>query len=189
MTRALWRVVGIAAVPLLLAACASGPVRIPRGAALDNGFELNGRFAVRYGEEAASGRLQWRHTTGEDDLTIASPLGQGLVSLVRRDSLFTLKTSDERTLTAPDAEDLTEQTLGWRLPVSGLPAWLRGRPAAGSEARYERDGQGKLLALMQDGWRVEYLDYFDGNELPSRLRLRSEGIEIRLVIDEWRATR
>jgi len=41
---------------------------------------------------------------------------------------------------------------------------------------------------MQDGWRVEYLDYFDGNELPSRLRLRGEGIEIRLVIDEWRAT-
>lgn len=175
------------AAAILLAGCATAPV--PRAATLDSGFEFNGRFAVHYGDEAASGRLQWRHTPAEDDLTISSPLGQGLVSLVRRDSIFTLKTSDNRTLTARQAEDLTEETLGWRLPVSGLPSWLRGRPSAGSVARYERGANGRLLALMQDGWRIEYLDYFDGDELPSRLRLHGEGIDIRLVIDEWRATK
>ena len=46
-------------VLLLLGACAQLETRIPE----DVEFDLSGRLAVRYGGEAFSGNLAWRHAS------------------------------------------------------------------------------------------------------------------------------
>lgn len=163
-----------------LAACASVAPLPPKAGE----FAVVGRVAVRYGEEAASGRVAWRHTEADDDLVLSTPLGQGIAEISRREGVYTLVGANRERLTATDPERLTEQALGYPLPLAGLPDWLRGRPQSGvaAETRYEG---GRLAELRQEGWTIEYLAYDDEGRLPQRMRLTRGALDIRLAIEEW----
>jgi len=150
---------------------------------LSSGFELTGRVAIRYGDEAASAKLQWRHSFGADDMLITNAIGQGIARITRLRGEVTLQTANARQFQAADAESLTEQALGWRLPLSGLPDWLRARASPGGTAQARAGADGRLLELHQDAWRIEYQEYRD--ERPVRLRLTRPNLELRLIIDAW----
>jgi outer membrane lipoprotein LolB len=146
---------------------------------------MSGRIAVRHRDEATSGNLAWRHSAARDELLISSPLGQGIARLLRDSGAATLITSDGIEHRAPDAAALTERVLGFRLPLAGLADWVQGRAAAGAFLpRY--DERGRLAALEQDGWTIEYLEYRDDGPRPARLRLSYPGLELRLAIAEWK---
>lgn len=174
----------LAAAALLLPACGLLETRV----ALERAeFELAGRIAVRFRDEASSGQIAWRHHGAGDELLITSALGQGVARIVRDGDAVTLTTSEPREYRATDAESLTEQVLGFRLPLAGLADWVRARLHAGSTAalaQYDLDG--RLATLEQAGWRIEYLAYGADGRLPSRLRLTYPGLELRLAISEWK---
>lgn len=178
--RAARTVCGVA-IALLLAACASPPQFERPGE--DVVFELSGRIAVKYRDEAASGTIAWRHSAARDEMLLSSPFGQGMGRIVRDRDQVTLTTSEGHDVTAADAESLTEQVLGFRIPLAGLADWVRGRPGPG-EARTRADAEGHLVELEQRGWKVEYLAY--EGKLPSRLRLLYPGVELRLAISDWK---
>src|SRR5262245_35688496 len=132
-------------------------------------FELNGRIAARYGKESFSGNVAWRHAERSDEMLLSTPLGQGVARIVREGDAIVLTTAEPREYRARDAESLTEQVLGFRVPLEGLALWVRGQPAPELEAR---------------GWKVEYLDH-DAERRPTRLRITYPGIELRLAISQW----
>jgi outer membrane lipoprotein LolB len=169
------------AAALAATACAELSTRAPDESVE---FELTARFAARYRDDAASGQLAWRHDAARDEVLISSPFGQGLARVTRRNALVTLVTADDRRYTAADAETLTEEVLGFRLPLRGLADWVRARPADVSPARLSYAGDGRLATLEQQGWRIEYLEYEGGR--PARLRLVYPGLELRLAISEWK---
>ena len=172
---------------LLLAGCAAVPqVPLPTGP-IGEDFYLSGRVSVKHGTEAVSGKISWQHHPDSDDLLLSNPFGQGVARIVRRDGLVTLTTSDQKVYQAKDVEDLTEQVLGWRLPLAGLPDWVRGRAAAGAPAQTRLDGSNRLAQLRQSGWLVEFLEYQSEGGPPVLLRLSRDDAQIRLVIDQWRA--
>ena len=133
-------------------------------------FELAGRIAVRYRAEASSGNIAWRHAAAADELLLTNALGQGVARLVRDGNQYLLTGSDGREHRAADSESLTEQVLGFRVPLEGLAEWVRGRPAPALEGR---------------GWRVEIQEY-DAERRPRRLRITYPEIEIRLAISAWK---
>jgi outer membrane lipoprotein LolB len=177
---AMRRAVTYALAALLLAGCAQLETR-PTG---KTEFELAGRIAARYGDESFTGNLAWRHAKDADEMLITSPLGQGVARIVREGDKVTLTTAEPREYRAEDAESLTEQVLGFRLPLDGLADWVRGRPSPATPAREERSADGRLRRLEQRSWRIEYQEY--AGELPSRLRLLYPGIELRLAITQWK---
>ncbi|HMH63657.1 MAG TPA: lipoprotein insertase outer membrane protein LolB [Bradyrhizobium sp.] len=164
---------------LVLGACASLP---DAGSPLPGGFELSGRVAVRHGKDAASGRIFWRHSDDSDDLLITSPIGQGIARISRERDRFRLVTGDNKEYRAADAESLTEQALGWRLPLDGLSDWVQARASPGRPAEI-RGEQDNGLQIRQDGWQVAYEEF--RGEKPFRMRLKREDIEIVLVVDQW----
>jgi outer membrane lipoprotein LolB len=168
------------AATMLLAACTTPGFLLPPK---DLEFELGGRIAMKYRDEAASGNIAWRHGLREDELLLTSPLGQGLARLVRTGDDITLTTQDGREFRAKDAESLTEQALGFRLPLAGLADWVRARPAPGA-AVTRKDAEGRLAQIEQFGWKVEYLEY--AGKLPSRLNLTYPGVQLRLAISDWK---
>jgi outer membrane lipoprotein LolB len=176
---------GLAA--LALAGCATlaptAPAPVP--ARLEEAFQLNGRFAVRFGSEGGSGRIAWEHTPATDDLTVLSPIGQGLARIVRKDGIYTFTSSGRPPETDRDPEALTARTLGWRLPIGGLPYWISARAQPGSPATIERGPNGRPAVLEQAGWRIEYQSYHVENGLPERIRVRREDLDLRLVLEEW----
>jgi outer membrane lipoprotein LolB len=169
---------------LLLAGCASPGFLLP---AIDAEFEVAGRIAVRYRDDAGTGNVAWRHGARSDEMLLTSPLGQGIARIVRTGDEVVLTAQDGREFRAADAEALTDQVLGFRLPLRGLADWVRGRPAAppaSAPTLVRRDATGRLLELEQSGWRISYLEY--ANALPSRLTLTFPGLELRLAISEWK---
>ena len=166
-------------IAFLLAACAQ--VQLKQAADIE--FDLSGRIAARYASDSFSGNLAWRHARLSDEMLISSPLGQGVARIVREGDGVMLSTAEPRDYRASDAESLTEQVLGFRLPLAGLADWVRARPSGDSVAKLEKNADGRLASLEQKGWKVEYLEY--AGDLPSRLRLTYPGIELRLVISRW----
>ena len=150
-------------------------------------FELQGRVALHYGNEGGSARINWRHAAASDDLMVTNPIGQGIARITRQQEEVRLVTAEGREFHARDAETLTESVLGWRLPLAGLPDWVRARPIAGRPFQENRDEKGVLKTVSQDDWTIEYLAW--EGALPSRLTLsrrdEKQSIEIRLVIDKW----
>lgn len=174
-------------VCLLLAACAAIDEQPAPMQPIGGAFQLSGRVSVKYGAEAASGRIIWQHDAAGDDLLFSTPLGQGVARIVRRDGSVSLTTSNQEVYQANDVETLTEQVLGWRLPLAGLPDWVRGRAAAGAPAQTRLDDLQRLTELRQSGWLVEFLGYKSAHGPPALLRLSREEVEIRLVVDQWQA--
>ena len=186
--RALTRIV-IVVFASLLAGCAALPTSAPGPAALSRNalddFVIEGRFSLRQDEQSHSGRLRWKHAGRSDEDLLASPFGQGVAEIVADARSALLTTSDGKTYSAMDAESLTEQVLGYRLPLSLLADWVRGRLAPESIA--ERDALGRPIAMRHEDWRVDYeYDSDAPDALPGRLFAERIGVfELRLRIDEW----
>ena len=73
------------------------------------------------------------------------------------------------------------------LPVAGLAFWVRSVPHAESPHATELDAAGRVGVLRQDGCEIVYSYADDGTRRPSRLRLACHDLELRIVIDHWRA--
>jgi outer membrane lipoprotein LolB len=170
----------------LLSGCATAPVAIERTAFPLRSFELLGRIGVSYESEGFHGNLRWRHEPEREEVWIMTPLGTGVAHLTQEAAGVTLVTSTE-TYRATDLSSLSRKVLGWSLPLDGLQYWVRGVAAPGESAAVERDSEGRLARLEQNGWRVDYLRYTPAptGGLPAKLRLTSSGLAITLVIDSW----
>lgn len=151
-------------------------------------FILEGRISVKNEAQSISGGIRWNHAPGRDEILLTSPLGQGLAELRREDGRVTLKSAEGQTYVARSGEELLEAILGVRLPVDGLVHWLSAQPRPDSAYDLERDAQGRVARLTQDGWRLEYGRYQHQAErwLPGRIfARRDETLEFRLVVDTW----
>lgn len=115
-------------------------------------------------------------------MLITSPVGQGIASITREGGQFRLLTGDKKEYRAADAESLTEQALGWRLPLVGLSDWVQGHASAGRPAEITGHANDRL-EIRQDGWQVAYDEFREGR--PYRMRLSRDDIEIRVVVDRW----
>lgn len=174
---------------LLLGGCATPPSRLPaatQARAAPETFQLNGRIGVRHDGQGFSGNLSWRHHANEDEIQLSSPLGQTVARIQRNEESVTLDTPEGH-YTAQSPEELTEQVLGWRLPLDGMQYWVLARPAPDGVAESEHDDGMRVTRLRQQEWNIEYLDYrMEGNYvLPSRIVMRNNTLELKLIVDGW----
>lgn len=174
---------------LALAACATppqAPQPLRPAMAIQAAFALNGRIAINHDGERSSASLRWTHLATEDEILLFAPLGQ-TVARIRRDAGGVVLDTQDKHYRARDAEELTQRALGWHLPLGGLQYWVLALPAPGSEASVERDANGQISAMHQDGWEIRYTRYVaqQPGSLPSRMNLRRNGMELQLLVDEW----
>lgn len=177
----------------LLAGCAQLPgTHAPSAPAVrpaqpeDAAFALNGRIAIKYDDTRHSAGLRWVHLPQSDEVLLLAPLGQTAARVYRNGSGAILD-DGEKHYRADDAETLMQQALGWHLPLDGLHHWILGLPDAKRPARVERDNNGRITALQQDGWEVRYLRHTgaEADSLPTRMQLSREDLQVQLLIDEW----
>jgi len=185
------RTLAIVFCTLWLSACAGlSPVAGGKAAAQRDAlqsFFLEGRFSLRHEDKSYAGRLSWRHAGNDDELLLASPLGQGMAEVVSGADGARLTTSDGKSYSAADAETLTLQVLGYPLPLKKLAGWVRARRDGQAGEFDAPDSLGRPLGLRQGEWRINYeYDGDDPQALPARLFVkRADALELRLRIDEW----
>ncbi|HBV20449.1 MAG TPA: outer membrane lipoprotein LolB [Nitrosomonas sp.] len=158
--------------------------------AIATDFELLGRVSVRNENQRFSGNVHWLHTTLEDTILLLSPLGQAVAEINKSDAGVYLVTSKQEVFYARNVEDLTAETLGWRLPLSGLQYWIQGRYSPLSAASVDMDNEDRVVAIRQDGWEIFFPRYYTdlaGQSVirPKIIELQFEDLSIRMVIDNW----
>ncbi len=189
----------LVATTVVMALCACSTVTPPRTLPSSVQRLVSGRISVHYKdlntdrEETLHGRFDWTQSKEQIELSLLDPLGQS-VALIQSNAVddktrtprskLTLK--DGREFNGTTAEDLSQQALGWRLPLRGLTYWLDGLAAPGKETLVAQPG-GSGMQLSQDGWTILYPGLAPGS-VPRRLDLSFPGppvqVELKLVIDE-----
>lgn len=183
------RLFAAALAAVLVAACAPlAPVVAPPGASrnLLAAFELEGRMSASDGQRAANGRIEWQHARDADTWTVLSPLGQTAARLESNAAGARLTDANGGQLDAADADTLLPQVLGIAVPVARLTRWVQAAPGTDADVR-SVDALGRPLLVIDQGWRIDYLDYAapTGDALPARLDISRGDARIRLVIDTW----
>lgn len=190
------------AVPMLaalIAGCATQPDRddATRQALFEDrqeelealsAWQATGRAGITTPDESASLSMEWRQAGETYRLDLRAPMGAGSFRLQGDGQGVVLQTSDGVTDSASDPADLLFRYTGFDLPVDVLPWWLRGIPAPGIEVTaMELDRHGRIERMEQAGWSIEYAAYDTSNslDLPVRLFLEGEGINLRAHIRDW----
>lgn len=157
-------------------------------------FGLQAKLAVQYAGKGYTARLVWQHDQSHDVLDIFSPLGQRVVHIEGDVTHVALTDQQGKLHLSSDVEHLTEQLLGWRLPLQGLSQWVLGIPSATGPFQAHYFVSGEPEKIMQDGWQIDYAAYQpvaladtapDVQSLPSNIRLQQADIRLKLVVIDW----
>jgi outer membrane lipoprotein LolB len=171
---------------LALAGCATVPATAP-----DRLY--TGRFSAVAStgdkRETVSGRFSVEVRGDRQTIDLATPLGSTVARIEVGPDGARARGPGVEEVQGQDADALTEQLLGWRLPVSGMSDWIEGRPAPGRPARVERDGTRPVL-IEQDGWVVRLSEVFPASGRPRLIVLErpasplAPGVVLRLIVDD-----
>lgn len=150
-------------------------------------FNLKGRIAVNANGKGYSGSVSWAHQPNQDSMDVFTPLGGKAAHIVKNAHEVSLTNAKGETISAQSVEALTEKTLGWRLPLSGLSDWAVGRPTAAPITHQAWDELGRLTQIEQQGWQIEYAQYtaYLNTVLPQKITLKNQNLQLRLVIEQW----
>jgi outer membrane lipoprotein LolB len=98
-----------------------------------------------------------------------------------------LEMADGGVYRAKTSNELFEQRIGWKIPVTALAWWVRGISAPGRWEMRELDEHGNLLKLSQQGWNIEYSRYRDsgGVSMPTKMTARRPPYSVKLVVQHW----
>jgi outer membrane lipoprotein LolB len=176
---------------MLVAGCASAPyapTTIP--APPDEAFAIDGRLSAKRGRDAVSLGFTWTHASPRDELVVSTPLGQAVAELTSDASVprIEVRTADGGRDEAKDWATLTERAVGFALPIDALTSWVRAAPRPGAAHTAAVDGAGRIDAMRQDGCEIVYAYADAAARRPSRVSLVCHDLELRLVIDRWRAS-
>ena len=183
---------------LTLAACA--PVRVKGDAAMlraqhareqtlagRNHWTIHARLAVSDGRHGGSGSLTWVQDGDRYHFLLRAPVTGRSFDLHGGPYGAVLEGLDGGPVRGPDAERLLTRVFGWPVPLPRLRWWIKGLRAPGRPARL-RFGDNRLPSLLQqDGWTVEYRDWFADAQppVPRKVFASSGPDHVRVVIENW----
>ncbi len=152
-------------------------------------FNILGRISIKDRNQSSSGSFRWQHLVGNDEILLFTPLGQTIAEITSGPEGVRLITSKLEAFHAKDVESLTEEILGWRLPLSGLQYWIQGVHSPLTGAEKDVNAAGQVVAVRQDGWQILYTHYTPAQSnqppRPRVLELVYADLKIRLAIDNW----
>jgi len=151
-------------------------------------FNILGRISIRDRDQSSSGTFRWQHLASSDEILLFTPLGQTIAEITNGPEGVRLITSKLEAFYAKDVESLTEEILGWRMPLSGLQYWIQGLHSPLTGAEKDVNTAGQVVAIRQDGWKILYT-YMPAQSnqppVPRVLELVYADLKIRLAIDNW----
>jgi outer membrane lipoprotein LolB len=156
---------------------------------------IQGRFSVAYEQtnrpQSVQGRFQWQQQGQRIDIDLMSPLGQTMAKLAITPNLATIQQTGKEIKSAPNIAELTEQTLGWSLPVAGMRDWLQGFNR-GTNNQHQSASPSGSNQFDSDGWHIHYVSWQQNSVsvYPKRIDLTRTSpqlhqLSLRIIIDQW----
>lgn len=148
---------------------------------------LTAHIGVSDGKDGGSGELVWKQNGDNFDFTVHAPVTGKTWKLSGDASRATLEGVDPQPDTDTSPEHLLKQRLGWDVPLAQLSDWVRGLRAKGSASNTIYDAQNLPAVIEQDGWKVEYRDWFTDRTppLPKKVFATRGNSRVRVSIEDW----
>lgn len=193
------RAVACAAAVMLLAACAPVTPRADRSRLLveqeareqllapHQSWTIEARLGVSDGEDGGSGNLTWVERPERYDFTLRGPVTARSFHLFGDATGVVLEGLEDGPLHGASAQRLLARVFGWRMPLAELRYWVRGMRAPGSPATIEFGANGLPQMIRQQGWAVEYREWFETTDpaLPQKVFAEKGPYRVRVSIRRW----
>jgi outer membrane lipoprotein LolB len=188
------------AATLILAACAPVPVRKPGTATqlaaqaareqmlgAQRDWSLDGRFAASDGQHGGSGGIAWQQNGQQYEFTLRAPVTGKTVQLSGGPNGAVLTGAGRQPLAGRDAGEVLNAEFGWDVPVADLAWWVRGLRAPGRPAILTFGANGLPATLDQDGWHVDYRDWYAERSppLPRKVYASRDPYTVRVMVEQW----
>ena len=178
-----------------LAACTTPPEGPLGERNYQSTISVGGRLSVRYQQagqpQSLQGKFRWQQQGEQTNITLYSPLGQTIATIAITPGLAVMVQSDGEKRQAPNVTALTQEVLGWPMPVDGLRYWLQGF-VQNVDGKLQTASPESTHSFQSDGWRVRYVSWQRNASIqyPKRFDMERTTAEagdivLRLVIDEW----
>ncbi len=192
------RSVAILTILAALAACA--PVRVRETAATSASqdareaalasrthWQIEAHISVSDGRDGGSGDLTWQQNGASFSFIVRAPVTGKTWKLSGDARQAQLEGVDEQPIRGADPERLLRERLGWDVPLAALGSWVRGLRAPGARADVQYDENNLPAVLAQDGWKIEYRDWFADSQppMPRKLFASRGNAHVRMAIDRW----
>ncbi|MBB5212791.1 lipoprotein insertase outer membrane protein LolB [Microbulbifer hydrolyticus] len=170
---------------------ASAPTAQPQSAAALQRWEAIGKLGVRSPKENGSANLTWQQASGNYRIHLSGPLGAGATVISGSPGGVSLQRGSDPAVFASNPAQLTEQVMGWPLPVSEMFYWVRGLAAPGAVGGQQKNAKGQLQSLQQSGWQLNFGGYqtVGPYQLPTRIKAATNNaagpVSVTVVIKEW----
>lgn len=155
-------------------------------------WSIRGRVALFVADEVYNLGLNWTRNKDYSQLTLEASFGQGMIRIEQTHTHVILTTLEGDTFSGSDAEQVLRQSTGWSIPIEGLQSWIKGINHPGSDYLPDIDSLGRAISLLQDDWRINYLDYkivqlsqYYNQDLPRKIYMKRHNLALKIVIDQW----
>lgn len=150
-------------------------------------WSLHARFAASDGRHGGSGSLDWRQSGQQFQFILRAPITGKTVQLDGGPDGAVLTGLGKAPLAGRDADTVLNQEFGWDIPVADLAWWIRGLRAPGDPAVLTFGTNGLPATLDQDGWHVDYRDWYAERTppLPRKVYASREPYTVRMSIEQW----
>jgi outer membrane biogenesis lipoprotein LolB len=190
----------------------------------DASLGVSGRFSAKVtpSGDGGSGRFALNHSNAQSILELSTPFGQALARFENRAAIGQSKEQSTvwlaanqgqgpKTIAGESMEQLSQELLGWPVPVHRLSQWLLGLYTSdpgsslgtlglitrlSTDAQRSSQGGGPVQTTGDGQWQLEVQEWFerDNNAAPWRPRLLTlsninsnnpTSVLLRLVVEEW----
>lgn len=152
-------------------------------------WNLDGRFAASDGHHGGSGGITWHQRGDRYSFVLRAPITGKSVQLEGGPDGAVLSGVGHQPVSGRDANTVLNEEFGWDVPVADLAWWVRGLRAPDQPAVLTFGANGLPATLEQDGWRVEYRDWYVDRSppLPRKVYASRAPYTVRVLIEQWGA--
>jgi outer membrane lipoprotein LolB len=140
-------------------------------------WQLRGKMGIRSDGGNANLSFVWNESPERYDISLKGALGVALATINGSDDQVELTLPDGRFYRSNRVENLIEDHVGYRLPVSLLRYWVRGLPDPDHDAQLSEEG------FSQQGWQVVFQQF--STDGPRKILIEQDNIRLKLAALEW----
>jgi len=155
-------------------------------------WQMGGRAALRFKTTAATFGLNWvQRSKQQFSLQIRNPITGTVVALIDQNPGKATLKSRGKVSSGADAERLLQQQLGVKMPINGMPYWIRGVMAPQYPVgKVTLDAKGRPKQIVQAGWVMDYFNYanlsFDALPRKVNISRKQEQVNVRILAKQWK---
>ena len=142
-------------------------------------FNSEGRLSVNMNGKGYSAHFSWQKQNATEVLAVSTPLGS-TVGQICQDRRGLIAVAGKETYTASSVTELSQQLMGFDLPLEYLSYWAQGVIVPDQAHHIDKEGR-----LQQMGWQISRTALAADPSKSRRVELTRKDMAIKIVFDDF----